>query len=160
MPHRFEALLSAVVRSRIRWHKRRRHLARLQKHDQSSWPRLKEQDIKINRQIYAQAMGGHAPCELMYELKPEDRRFVALAGVDENVISFSNGSNLAKYPSVVFKVFVDGKEGAASPVSPVSTLAWRFDVRTRRERNGSASSRWMQGAAHVKLSRTGPTQAS
>jgi hypothetical protein len=86
------------------------------------------QDIKINRQTYAQGMGVHAPCELMYELKPEYKRFVALAGADENLVGISNGSNLAKYPSVVFKVFIDGQEAAASPVMRVLSLAWRFDV--------------------------------
>ncbi|MSU65142.1 MAG: hypothetical protein EXS38_03340 [Opitutus sp.] len=86
------------------------------------------QDIKINRKTYAQGIGVHAPCELMYELKPEYKRFVVLAGADENLVSISNGSNLAKYPSVVFKVFIDGQEAAASPVMRVQSLAWRFDV--------------------------------
>ncbi len=40
----------------------------------------------------------------------------------------SNGSNLARYPSVVFKLFIDGKEAAASPVMRVQSPAWRFDV--------------------------------
>jgi hypothetical protein len=86
------------------------------------------QDLKINRKTYHQGMGVHAPCELMYEVKPEYKRFVALAGADENLVSISNGSNLAKYPSVVFKVFIDGQEAAASPVMRVLSLAWRFDV--------------------------------
>jgi hypothetical protein len=86
------------------------------------------QDLKINRKTYQQGMGVHAPCELMYEVKPEYKRFVALAGADENLVSLSNGSNLAKYPSVNFKVFIDGKEAAASPVMRVLSLAWRFDV--------------------------------
>jgi len=86
------------------------------------------QDLKTNRQVYSQGMGVHAPCELVYEVKPEYRRFVALAGADENLISVSNGSNLARYPSVVFKVFIDGKEAAASPVMRVLSPAWRFDV--------------------------------
>jgi hypothetical protein len=64
----------------------------------------------------------------MYEIKPEYKRFVALAGADENLVNISNGSNLAKYPSVVFKVFIDGKEAAASPVMRVLSPAWRFDV--------------------------------
>lgn len=84
--------------------------------------------LKINRQTYAHGMGVHAPCELVYDLKPEFKRFVALAGIDENVVAVSNGSNLARYPSVVFKVFMDGREVAVSPVMRVLTLAWRFDV--------------------------------
>jgi hypothetical protein len=86
------------------------------------------QDLKINRTVYQQGMGVHAPCELMYEIKPEYKRFVALAGADENLVSISHGSNLAKYPSVVFKVFIDGKAAAASPVMRVLSPAWRFDV--------------------------------
>jgi hypothetical protein len=86
------------------------------------------QDLKINRQVYQQGMGVHAPCELAYEIKPDYKRFVGLAGADENLISISNGSNLAKYPSVVFKVFIDGQQASASPVMRVLSLAWRFDV--------------------------------
>jgi hypothetical protein len=86
------------------------------------------QELKINRTVYQRGMGVHAPCELMYEIKPEYKRFVALAGADENLISISHGSNLAKYPSVVFKVFIDGKAAATSPVMRVLSPAWRFDV--------------------------------
>lgn len=86
------------------------------------------QALKINRTTYQVGMGVHAPCALMYELKPGYQRFVALAGADENLVSISNGSNLAKYPSVVFKVFIDGVEAAASPVMRVLSPAWRFDV--------------------------------
>lgn len=84
--------------------------------------------IKINRQIYERGLGVHAPCEIVYELKPEYHRFVGLAGVDEYLISRSNGSNLAMYPSVVFKVLIDGREIAASPVMRILSPAWRFDV--------------------------------
>jgi hypothetical protein len=85
-------------------------------------------ELKTNRQVYQHGMGVHAPCELVYEVRPEYKRFVALAGTDENLVTISNGSNLAKYPTVVFKVFIDGKEAAASPVMRMSSLAWRFDV--------------------------------
>ena len=86
------------------------------------------QPLKVNRQTYDTGMGVHAPCALMYEIKPEYQRFVALAGADENIIDLSNGSNLARYPSVVFKVFIDGGEVAASPVMRELSPAWRFDV--------------------------------
>jgi hypothetical protein len=84
--------------------------------------------LKINRTVYQHGMGVHAPCELMYQTLPGYRRFVALAGADENLLSQSNGSNLAKYPSVVFKVFIDGQQAAASPVMRIQSPAWRFDV--------------------------------
>ena len=86
------------------------------------------QQLKINRQVYQHGLGVHAPCELMYEVTPQYNRFVALAGADENLVDISNGSNLAKYPSIVFKVFIDGQEAAASPVMRMQSPAWRFDV--------------------------------
>lgn len=86
------------------------------------------QELRINRQVYGRGLGVHAPCELTYELRPEYQRFVGLAGADENLVAISNGSNLAKYPSVAFKVFIDGKEVAVSPVMRVQSSAWRFDV--------------------------------
>ncbi len=85
-------------------------------------------DLKINRAVYQHGMGVHAPCELMYAIQPQYARFVGLAGADENLVSLSNGSNLARYPSIVFKVFIDGREAAASPVMRIQSLAWRFDV--------------------------------
>lgn len=86
------------------------------------------QPLKINRQTYTQGIGVHAPCALMYPIKPEYHRFIALAGVDENLVDVSHGSNLARFPSVIFKVFIDGREAAASPVMRIQSLAWRFDV--------------------------------
>ncbi len=92
------------------------------------------QAIMINRQRYERGIGVHAPCELVYKLKPEYKRFVGLAGVDEYLISRSNGSNLAKYPSVVFKVFIDGREAAASPVMRILSPAWRFDIEIPKDK--------------------------
>ena len=85
-------------------------------------------DIRINRQTYARGLGVHAPCEVVYELKPEYIRFVGLAGVDEYLISRSNGSNLAMHPSVIFKVYIDGQSVATSPVMRILSPAWRFNV--------------------------------
>lgn len=86
------------------------------------------QPLKVNRQVYQLGIGVHAPAALAYEVKPDYERFVALAGVDENLVSISHGSNLAKYPSVRFKVFIDGHEAASSPVMRIQSLAWRFDL--------------------------------
>jgi hypothetical protein len=86
------------------------------------------QELRVDRRVQARGMGVHAPCALMYEIQPDYRRFVALAGADENLVGLSNGSNLARHPSVVFKVFIDGREAAASPVMRVLSPAWRFDV--------------------------------
>lgn len=84
--------------------------------------------LRLRGVNYARGMGVHAPNQLQYEVKPEYERFVALAGVDERILETANGSNLARYPSVVFKVFLDGKEAAASPVMRIAQLPWRFEV--------------------------------
>ncbi|MBN8246195.1 MAG: NPCBM/NEW2 domain-containing protein, partial [Verrucomicrobia bacterium] len=84
--------------------------------------------IRINQSRYERGLGVHAPCEVVYELRPEFRRFVGLAGADDQVTEISHGSNLARHPSVVFKVLIDGREAAVSPVMRVLTAAWRFDV--------------------------------
>lgn len=86
------------------------------------------QELRIDRTTFAQGLGVHAPCALMYDVRPDWARFVALAGADENLVRISNGSNLARYPSIVFKVFVDGREAASSPVMRIQSPAWRFDV--------------------------------
>jgi hypothetical protein len=86
------------------------------------------QDLRIDRRVYRHGLGVHAPCELAYDIKPQYRRFVALVGADENIISASIGTSLARYPSVVFKILIDGRQAAVSPVMRVLSPAWRFDV--------------------------------
>lgn len=84
--------------------------------------------LRLRGQDYQRGMGVHAPNQLVYQVKPEYERFVALAGVDERILEVNNGSNLAKYPSVVFKVILDGRCAAASPVMKISEVPWRFNV--------------------------------
>lgn len=84
--------------------------------------------LRLRGVTYRKGMGVHAPNQLVYELKPEYERFVARAGVDEHILDVNNGSNLAKYPSVVFLVIVDGRTVAASPVMRISEEPWRFNV--------------------------------
>ncbi len=78
---------------------------------------------------YDTGYGVHAPNQLMFALAPRYDRFVALAGVDEHVLETSNGSGAAMYPSVVFKVFIDGRAAAQSPVMRIAQEPWRFDVK-------------------------------
>ncbi|MBI3413857.1 MAG: NPCBM/NEW2 domain-containing protein [Verrucomicrobia bacterium] len=85
--------------------------------------------LRLRGKEYAKGMGVHAPNQLVYELKPEYDRFVALAGVDEHILEVSNGSNLAMHPSVAFKIFIDGKPAAESPVMRIAEQPWRFDVK-------------------------------
>lgn len=84
--------------------------------------------LRIRGTNYAHGLGVQAPNQLVYALKPEYRRFVALAGIDDRILDVNNGSNLARVPSVEFKVYVDGRLLAASPVIRISEPAWRFDI--------------------------------
>ena len=84
--------------------------------------------LRLRSKKYERGVGVHAPNQLLYELKPTYGRFVALAGVDEYILDTNNGSNLAMHPSVIFKVFIDGRLAAESPMMRISEEPWRFDV--------------------------------
>ena len=53
---------------------------------------------------------------------------MALAGVDEYILDTNSGSNLGMHPSVIFKIFIDGKLASESPMMRISEQPWRFDV--------------------------------
>jgi nicotinamidase-related amidase len=70
----------------------------------------------------------HAPGSVVYEIKPKYERFVALAGMDDMILGRNHGETLASFPSAVFKVYVDEKLAAESPVMRISQPPWHFDV--------------------------------
>ena len=80
-------------------------------------------------------LGCRAPTQLLYDLESQDKRFVALAGIDDGFLSRGtdpkpgvNGRRVARLAKVIFKVFIDGELAAASPTMRVSSERWRFDV--------------------------------
>ena len=85
--------------------------------------------LRIRGRKYDNGLGMRAPANLRYELKPEYDRFVALAGVDDNLLDGNMGRFLAMHASVVFRVFIDGRCAAESPVMRISQEPWRFDVK-------------------------------
>ncbi|MDR1493411.1 MAG: isochorismatase family protein [Planctomycetaceae bacterium] len=84
--------------------------------------------LRVRGTTYQHGLGFRAPASVQYELKPEYKRFVALAGVDENLLSQNNGCFFAMHSSVVFKIFIDGKLVSESPAMRISQEPWRFDV--------------------------------
>ena len=88
--------------------------------------------LRIRGQVYDKGMGMRAPANAMYELKPEWDRFVALVGIDDTMLDKDHGALLAMHPSVRFKIFIDGKLAAESPVMRISQEPWRFDVKIPR----------------------------
>lgn len=84
--------------------------------------------LRVRRREYQKGLGMRAPANARYELKPEYGRFVALVGIDDNMLKHERGRNIALHSSVVFKVFIDGEMAAKSPVMRMSNEPWRFDV--------------------------------
>ncbi len=84
--------------------------------------------LRIAGHTFEQGIGVHAPNHLIYEIQPGWTRFVALAGMDDRILDVNNGSNIAMHPSVIFRVFIDGKLVAESPTSRIGLEPWRFDV--------------------------------
>ncbi|MDR0537358.1 MAG: NPCBM/NEW2 domain-containing protein, partial [Tannerellaceae bacterium] len=92
------------------------------------WKSFEGKPLRVSGKTYAHGMGFRAPSSVQYEIKPEYRRFVARAGVDENMLEVDYGRFLAINCSVVFKIFIDGELAAESPVMRISQEPWRFDV--------------------------------
>jgi hypothetical protein len=84
--------------------------------------------MRMRGHDYDRGWGVQAPNQMIFDLKSEYDHFVALAGVDEGILSVNNGSNLAMIPSIVFKIYIDGHFMAASPVMRISEPPWRFDI--------------------------------
>jgi hypothetical protein len=87
------------------------------------------QALRLHDRVYRHGMGVHAPNHMIYDVDPSWGRFVALAGMDEYILDTELGSDLARVPSAIFRVFIDGEPVAESPVQRCATKAWRFDVR-------------------------------
>jgi hypothetical protein len=92
------------------------------------WKSFEGKPLRVRGNTYAHGMGFRAPSSVQYAIKPEYKRFVALAGIDENMLQVENGRFLAIHSSVVFKLFIDGRQVAESPVMRISQEPWRFDV--------------------------------
>lgn len=92
-------------------------------------------NLKIRGRKYEKGLGVHAICELIYNLKPNYERFVALAGVDDEILGKDLGWFRAGYASVIFQVFVDGKLLSESPVMRIQDVPWAFNVKIPKESN-------------------------
>jgi hypothetical protein len=78
--------------------------------------------LTVNGKQYAKGIGVHAASELVYAVKPEYKRFVAVAGLDDE-------KRDDERPSVVFQVWADKKLLEESPPLTWKTLnRWHFDV--------------------------------
>jgi hypothetical protein len=85
--------------------------------------------LSIRDSAYTKGVGMRAPANLLYEIKPGYQRFVARAGVDDEPFRQRPKARfLATYPSVQFRVYIDGNLASESPIMRLSQEPWRFDV--------------------------------
>lgn len=84
--------------------------------------------LRIRGTVYDKGIGVAAPSRLVYTLKPEYERFVASAGLDDEIVGNDMGILRASFAGVVFRVYVDDKLLAESPMIRVQYVPWRFDV--------------------------------
>jgi hypothetical protein len=84
--------------------------------------------LRIREQSFAKGLGMRAPAYFRLNLDPTWKRFVARAGVDDHLLDENLGRNVARYPAIIFKVFIDGRLVAQSPVMRISQEPWRFNV--------------------------------
>ena len=84
--------------------------------------------LRVRGEYYDHGMGFRAPASIQYQLKPEYKRFVARAGIDENMLDEDLGRFKAIHSSVIFRLLVDGELVAESPVMRITQEPWRFDV--------------------------------
>jgi nicotinamidase-related amidase len=89
---------------------------------------FEEKRLRIRGVVYDRGMGFRAPSSVQYAIKPEYKRFVALAGVDDNMLAQNNARFIGMHNSVVFCVHIDGIKVAESPVMRLSQEPWRFDI--------------------------------
>lgn len=82
--------------------------------------------LRVGGKTYEDGIGVHAVARLVYDCKPEYRRFVAVAGLDDEVKEDERASVILK---VIAQGPQGGKELATSPLLTFAELShWRFDV--------------------------------
>jgi nicotinamidase-related amidase len=84
--------------------------------------------LKIRGKKYKKGLGVHAVCELVYNIKSEYERFVAIVGIDDEILGKDGGLFRASYADVTFQVLVDDKLLGESPVMRVQNIPWAFDL--------------------------------
>ncbi|MBE9914715.1 hypothetical protein G8C92_11790 [Paenibacillus donghaensis] len=79
--------------------------------------------LRVGGTTYPKGIGTHANSKIVYNIPPEARRFVAIAGVDDEISESMPG----KYASMIFKVYADDTLLSESPAVHKNDY-WYFDV--------------------------------
>ncbi|MDR3715081.1 MAG: NPCBM/NEW2 domain-containing protein, partial [Puia sp.] len=84
--------------------------------------------LRIHGETFTRGMGTQAPSFLTYAIEPGYAFFVARCGVDDYLNDINTGREVTRFPTVVFKVFIDGNLAGESPVMRSSQWAWSFHI--------------------------------
>ena len=84
--------------------------------------------LKVRRKEYRKGLGVHTVSKVVYDLRPEYARFVALGGVDDEILGEDVGRFRAGYARAVFQVFIDDKLAGASPLIGAQHVPWGFNI--------------------------------
>jgi hypothetical protein len=87
-----------------------------------------DKPLRVREEVFRNGIGMLAPANIRYMIHPGYRRFVALAGIDDNMLDKNLGRFLASRPSVIFRVFIDGELAGESPIIRMSHEPWRFNI--------------------------------
>lgn len=84
--------------------------------------------LQLRGTAYHKGIGVEAPSSLSFEVKQEYTHLVGMAGVDESLLSDALGGGKARYPGIVFRIIVDGRTLAESPLMRLGQVPWPFNV--------------------------------
>ena len=84
--------------------------------------------MTVRGKEYKKGLGGHSVTEVVYEVKPEYRRFVALGGIDDEILGNDLGRFRGCLPGVVFRVYIDDQVVAESPLLRIQYVPWPFNI--------------------------------
>ena len=88
-----------------------------------------QRPLKLRGENYAKGIGVEAPSHLLYCIQPTYDCLVGLAGLDESMLENESGRARAMYPSVILKIYINGKSVNESPILRISQEPWRFEVK-------------------------------
>lgn len=91
--------------------------------------------LNVGGKKYDRGIGMRSPGEMLFDLRPEYDRFVATVGIDRRFLNEKRdprpgiyGRRVARYPSVEFRIFIDGKMAGTSPIMRIGSTPWKFDL--------------------------------
>ncbi|MGV8133790.1 MAG: glycosyl hydrolase family 28-related protein [Mangrovibacterium sp.] len=86
---------------------------------------IRDNPLTIAGKQYEHGLGVHADSEVIYAVKPGFERFVAIAGIDDEIMKRRNYRNTM----VIFQVWTDDRLAAESPeMTMEENRIWHFDV--------------------------------